>query len=195
MKKTLALGMAAALLAIGGWAMGCSSSTDNGGGATDDGGTTADGSTKKDGGTAVGLDSGTGGGGGDAGTGGETGGGTGVCATQCAQSFCANPPKDPQAGDPCDTCLNNALAQGQQCNTEAVNACKADPDCIALETKCLPGCPKDGGGAPGDAPDGSTDTQCATYNRTACDNCCAGNHQKGVDTLNTAIINCACLGQ
>lgn len=196
MKTTFALGMAAAVMLSMGAGIqltACSSSSSSS--SSDDGGTTGtDGSTvvKHDSGTTGGNDSGTGGQ--------DSGGGTGPCATQCAQSLCAPTPVDSQPGDPCDTCVNNSLGQGQACNAPVVNACKADTDCVALLT-CVngaqsgnpPGCPADGG-TPGPVPDGgaATDTACDQYQESPCIDCCSMRHQQGVNTFNTALINCVC---
>jgi len=60
------------------------------------------------------------------------------CATQCAQSLCANPVVQPTPGDACDTCFQQNLDPGnaQGCATEIVTNCQANPDCWA-PYKCV----------------------------------------------------------
>jgi len=55
----------------------------------------------------------------------------GVCATQCASSYCAS--TDPIDGDPCDQCLRQSLMSGGACYQPViVQACDSQPDCVAL---------------------------------------------------------------
>lgn len=51
------------------------------------------------------------------------------CGTACAASACAATPKEPAQGDACDTCIGQQL---QACDTKAVDACNADPNCKKL---------------------------------------------------------------
>lgn len=83
MKKTLALGISATLLAVGAWSFGCSSSS-TGGTAGDAGGGGPDASTTRDGGGGGGRDGGGGGGEGGAPNPDE------ACAVGADADSCAN---------------------------------------------------------------------------------------------------------
>jgi hypothetical protein len=69
------------------------------------------------------------------------------CQSQCASSFCAPTSSPPNAGDPCDTCLNNSLGlDAGQCLAAVSNACFGNNDCAILEGPpdaggCLANCP------------------------------------------------------
>jgi hypothetical protein len=65
--------------------------------------------------------------------------GTGPCATQCATTLCATPPK---AGDQaCQACLQSSVDQGGDCQASVSAACTADQDCLAQQ-KCIQPCVK-----------------------------------------------------
>jgi hypothetical protein len=60
----------------------------------------------------------------------------GACKTECATEFCAN--KAESKGDPCDTCIGNAIQQSAACYQPINSACQADPDCTAYLTCAQP---------------------------------------------------------
>lgn len=66
--------------------------------------------------------------------------GAGVCATECKDTACKNPPAQPDAA--CNTCLQNALSsQSSACAQPVSTACQSDKDCTALAT-CAQPCSK-----------------------------------------------------
>jgi len=64
-----------------------------------------------------------------------------VCQTQCATSYCAVNQTNPAAGSTCANCLQSANSAGGSCVSAVSAACKTDPDCVALQMSCIPGCP------------------------------------------------------
>lgn len=167
MKTISVLGIAASMLALGAWTVGCSASGGTGGGdAGKDGATTQNDGGSKDG--AVTTDAG-----GDAGnsdqactqagstnacigccqTNHQTGSNTfiqaaqtcectspGACKTPCAATYCAATPQTPDTT--CNTCISNSLDPdaGGACLTPIETACNGDPDCQAY-LACANACP------------------------------------------------------
>jgi hypothetical protein len=64
-------------------------------------------------------------------------GGAGVCATECADTACAQTPKTPTSA--CNTCLQTAVGSGGGCQQAVSDACTAEPDCLAQQ-KCVAQC-------------------------------------------------------
>lgn len=65
-------------------------------------------------------------------------GGTPVCMTECASTFCATPPVQPIAVA-CSTCLQASISSVGACQASASAACTASADCVA-EQKCVMPC-------------------------------------------------------
>jgi hypothetical protein len=64
-------------------------------------------------------------------------GGTPACMTECATTFCAATPAQPNAA--CNTCLQASIGAGGACQASVGAACTASPDCVA-EQKCIMPC-------------------------------------------------------
>jgi hypothetical protein len=62
-----------------------------------------------------------------------------VCETECADTFCAAQPKQPDAA--CGACLEASLAQDGACLESVATACQADDDCMAAQ-ECAAACPQ-----------------------------------------------------
>jgi hypothetical protein len=63
------------------------------------------------------------------------------CGTNCAASLCnGTNSTTPADGDPCETCVRQALGNGGPCVQRATNACEKNGDCSAL-AECLGTCP------------------------------------------------------
>lgn len=64
-------------------------------------------------------------------------GGTGPCATDCADTACAG--KQPDAT--CNKCLQESVGKDGACLDKVSTDCNADNDCVA-EQKCIGSCPQ-----------------------------------------------------
>lgn len=62
------------------------------------------------------------------------------CGTECAASLCSENSTTPADGDPCETCVRQALSDSGPCTQRAANACQKNNDCSALAA-CLATCP------------------------------------------------------
>ncbi len=63
--------------------------------------------------------------------------GTPACMTECASTFCAATPAQPNAA--CNTCLQGSIGAGGACQASVSAACTASADCVA-EQKCVMPC-------------------------------------------------------
>jgi hypothetical protein len=59
------------------------------------------------------------------------------CATECAATFCKNPPVTPAAA--CQTCLQDSVGATGACNDTVGTTCQGSADCVA-EQKCISLC-------------------------------------------------------
>jgi hypothetical protein len=149
-------------------------------------------------------------------SGGEAGGGGTVeapCGEDCATTYCAKSPKQPNTK--CNACLQEAISEGGECEGPVTAACEDDEDCVALN-KCLQECQEDkgeckdavpdqpraegmdagDGGDAGDAGDAGTTPAPVDAGSDAgpqaCSTCCLTKHQSGAQTLSGAARECGC---